>query len=166
MNVSMLQKYTVMLISGIPVFKLTVKDRFTFLPKLIAHFSPTLSKVGICLEGLSEGEVKTTDAHIAHLWINSSLGCPKKTMQSKDARSAASEVQDAGSVYPPVLLLNFIQNVCRISYTSKTKHFLKEDIRTRINKITIDPKTSFFHVNYVTHHYAVTTGCQLLTFKH
>lgn len=31
----------------------------------------------------------------------------------------------------------------------------------------MDPEISFFHMNYdAPHHRAVTTGCQLLTFKH
>lgn len=69
--------------------------------------------------------------------------------------------------HPPALLLIFMWNVYRTSYTNKIKHCLKDHVRTRKNEVTTGNKISFFHMNCkALLHCAVTTGCYLLTLQH
>ena len=68
MNVSILQKSTGMLTSGITMFKLTVKDRLTLLPNANSSFQPQIqSSLNWKSQGLTE--LDTTKQGTAQLTV-------------------------------------------------------------------------------------------------
>lgn len=114
----------------------------------------------------SKRPCKTTNAYKAHLLISSGLHCPPKSLPREDKLSVTCEMKDAGSILPACTLA-VLYSKCLPDKLHKIKHCLENHIGTGKNKATTDAKISFFHTNYKAPcQCAVTTGCQLLTFKH